>query len=73
MPSLMRFITVLAVLAAAGFASIFALATFVTPTTREMTVTIPTQRLKTQPVAAAPANPQSAGAESGASGTTATR
>lgn len=63
MPSLMRFLTVLGTLAALGFASLFALATFVTPKTREMTVTIPAQRLKPQAIDAAAKNPQTAGAE----------
>ncbi|WP_040577346.1 hypothetical protein [Methylopila sp. M107] len=74
MPSLMRFVTVIAVLAAVGFASLFALATFVSPRTREMTVTIPAQRLKAAPaVAAAPNNPRTAGAEASSGGTPATR
>lgn len=68
MPSLMRFVTVLTVLVALGFASVFALATFVSPRTREMTVDIPTQRLKAQPVAAAQPPARTAGAEPGAAG-----
>lgn len=66
MPSLMRFLTVLGTLVALGFASLFALATFVTPQTREMTVNIPAQRLKPQTVDAAAKNPRTAGADSGA-------
>lgn len=65
MPSLVRFLTVLGTLAALGFAALFALATFVTPQKREMTVTIPAQRLKPQTVDAAAKNPRTAGAEAG--------
>lgn len=65
MPSLMRFLTAIAVIAAAGFGSLFALATFVTPRPREMTVAVPSQRLKAQPAqAAAPQEPRTAGASS---------
>jgi hypothetical protein len=66
MPSLMRFLTVLAALAAAVFATLYSLATFVTPQTREMTVTIPSQRLKPPSATAAARNPQTAGAEAAA-------
>ena len=52
MPSLMRFLTVLGVLAALGFGAVYALATFVTPRPREMTVTIPVDRLRAQPAQA---------------------
>ena len=45
MPTLFRFLVVVAVLAALGFAAVFSLATFVKPETREMTVTIPGNRL----------------------------
>ncbi|MDR4308797.1 hypothetical protein IHQ68_19420 [Chelatococcus sambhunathii] len=70
----MRFVTVLTVLVALGFASVFALATFVSPRTREMTVDIPSQRLKAQPVAAAAQPPaKTAGAEAGAGGASTTR
>jgi hypothetical protein len=41
MPSLFRFLTVVAILAGIGYGAIFALANFVTPKSREMTVTIP--------------------------------
>ncbi|MBO4225522.1 MULTISPECIES: hypothetical protein [Bradyrhizobium] len=41
MPSLFRFLTVLAVIGGIGYGIIFALANFVTPKSREMTVTIP--------------------------------
>jgi hypothetical protein len=40
MPSLFRFLTVVAALGAIGYGVIFALANFVNPTPREMTVTI---------------------------------
>jgi hypothetical protein len=63
MPSLMRFLTVVGAIAALGFATLFALATFVEPRPREMTVTIPSQRLKPQPVEAVARNPKTAGAE----------
>jgi hypothetical protein len=63
MPSLMRFLTVVSALAAICFASLYALATFVDPRPREMTVTIPSQRLKPPPAAMAEKNPQTAGAE----------
>ncbi|WP_271200713.1 hypothetical protein [Methylopila turkensis] len=52
MPSLMRFLTVIGVLAGLGFGGMYALATFVTPRTREMTVTIPTNKLRAQPTEA---------------------
>ncbi|MFJ5488175.1 hypothetical protein ACIKTA_11410 [Hansschlegelia beijingensis] len=41
MPSLIRFLTVLGVVGALGFSAVYALATFVTPRSREMVVTIP--------------------------------
>jgi hypothetical protein len=41
MPSLFRFLTVVAVIAAIVYGVIFSLANFVTPKPREMTVTIP--------------------------------
>jgi hypothetical protein len=44
-PTLFRFLVVVAVLAGLGFAAVFALATLVEPQPREMTVTIPSQRL----------------------------
>ena len=45
MPTLFRFLVVLALLAGLGFAAMFALATLVEPEPREMTVTIPSSRL----------------------------
>jgi hypothetical protein len=44
-PTLFRFLFVVAVLAGIAFAAIFALATFVEPVPREMTVTIPNSKL----------------------------
>ena len=41
MPTLFRFLLVVAILAGLGFAAIYVLATFVEPQPREMTVTIP--------------------------------
>jgi hypothetical protein len=40
MPSLLRFLTVVAVIAGLSYGAIFALANFVNPKPREMTVTI---------------------------------
>ena len=40
MPSLLRFLTVVAVIGGIGYGALYALANFVTPTPREMTVTI---------------------------------
>jgi xanthosine utilization system XapX-like protein len=44
MPSLFRFLTVLAVIAGILYGVIFTLANFVNPKPREMTVTIPSDR-----------------------------
>jgi hypothetical protein len=41
MPTLFRFLGIVAVLLALGYGALFALASFVEPTSREMTVTIP--------------------------------
>jgi hypothetical protein len=46
MPTLFRFLAVIAVIAGLGFAAMFALATFVQPEPREMTVTIPNSRFQ---------------------------
>ena len=46
MPSLIRFIVTLAVLAGLVYAGMFALATFVEPGSREMKVRVPQDRLK---------------------------
>lgn len=44
LPTLFRFIFVIAILAGLGFATMFALATFVQPDTREITVPVPSNR-----------------------------
>lgn len=41
MPSLLRFLLVIGVLAGVIYGAIYALASFVQPTTREITVTVP--------------------------------
>jgi hypothetical protein len=41
MPSLFRFLTVVGIIAGIGYGALFALANFVNPKPREMTVTIP--------------------------------
>lgn len=45
MPSLFRFLIVLGVLAGLAYAGMWALATFVEPTPREMEVQVPAERL----------------------------
>ena len=45
MPSLMRLIFALGLLGGAAYGAMFVLANFVTPTPREITVTIPADRL----------------------------
>ena len=47
-PSLFRFLTTLAILGALIYAGMFALATFVEPTPREMSVSIPNSKLQPQ-------------------------
>ena len=44
MPSLFRFLTVVAVIAGVVYGVIFALANFVNPSPREMTVTVPADK-----------------------------
>ena len=44
MPSLFRFLTVVGIIAGLIYGALFALANFVTPKPREMTVTIPADR-----------------------------
>ncbi|HLI99184.1 MAG TPA: histidine kinase [Bradyrhizobium sp.] len=44
MPSLFRFLTVVAVIAGAVYGAIFALANFVNPKPREMTITVPADK-----------------------------
>jgi len=46
MPSLLRFITVVAILAGAGYGSMVALVNYVEPRPREMTVRIPPAKLQ---------------------------
>ncbi len=48
MPSLFRFLTVVGILAGLIYGAIYALATFVNPDLREITVTIPRDRLTKQ-------------------------
>lgn len=55
MPTLTRLIAFLAVIAAIAYGAMLALATFVEPTTQEMSVEIPASRLKPVPVAPPPA------------------
>ena len=45
MPSLIRFLAILGVLAAIAWAAMLALATFVEPQQREMTQAVPAQKL----------------------------
>ena len=45
MPSLIRLLLVLGVLGGGAYGAMFALANFVTPKQREMTITIPTNKL----------------------------
>jgi hypothetical protein len=47
-PTLFRFLAVIAVLAGLGFAAVFYLANFVEPETRDITVTIPPNRMPTR-------------------------
>ncbi len=44
MPSLFRFLIVVGVLAGIGYGAMYALATFVQPTPREITVSVPPDR-----------------------------
>jgi hypothetical protein len=44
MPSLLRFLMVVGIIGALGYAAIFALATYGAPTPREITVTVPQDR-----------------------------
>ncbi|MCT4657027.1 MAG: histidine kinase [Cohaesibacter sp.] len=46
MPSLIKFLIVLLILAGAGYGALFALANFVDPQPKEMTVRIPAKDLK---------------------------
>ncbi len=73
MPSLMRFLTIVATIVAMGFAAVYSLATFVTPRTREMTVAIPAARLKAAPPETAAKASPAVGAEASADAGAATR
>ena len=46
MPSLFRLLTVVGIIAGIGYGVVFALANFVNPKPREMTVTIPPDRFQ---------------------------
>ncbi|HLZ06183.1 MAG TPA: histidine kinase [Bradyrhizobium sp.] len=48
MPSLFRFLAVVAVIVGVIYGAIYSLANFVTPTSREMTVTIPPDKFLKQ-------------------------
>jgi hypothetical protein len=48
MPSLLRLLTVLAIIFALGYGAIFALATFVSPKPREISVTVPPSKFVKQ-------------------------
>ncbi len=45
MPSIVRFLVFLLVIGGLGFAAVFALATFVEPEPREVTISVPSSRL----------------------------
>jgi hypothetical protein len=47
-PTLFRFLAFVAILAGLAFAAMFALATFVQPSPREISVTIPNSKLQPQ-------------------------
>ena len=48
MPSLIRFLIVIGVIFGLGYAAIFALATFINPKPREITVTVPPDKFVKQ-------------------------
>jgi hypothetical protein len=48
MPSLFRFLLVVGIVAGIGYGVMYVLATFVRPSTREMTVTVPPDRFYKQ-------------------------
>jgi hypothetical protein len=54
MPTIIRFVTTLIVLAVLFGAAVFALGNFVEPRIREMTIRIPPSRLEPRPVPRAP-------------------
>ena len=49
MPSLLRFLTVIGIIFGIGYGVIYALATFIHPKPREITVTIPPDKFVKQP------------------------
>ena len=49
MPSLLRFLTVIAIIFGIGYGVLWALATFIHPTPREITVTVPPDKFVKQP------------------------
>jgi hypothetical protein len=55
MPTILRFVTTLIVLAALFGAAVFALGNFVSPRLREMTIRIPPSRLEPRPAPRPPA------------------
>lgn len=55
MPTIVRFLTVLVILAGLVGVAVFALGNFVEPNTRQMTIRIPPGRLMPRPIAPAPA------------------
>jgi hypothetical protein len=55
MPTIFRFFLTLVVLAAIAGAAVFYLANFVEPNTRQMTIRIPSSKLKPTPLAPMPA------------------
>jgi len=69
MPTIARFVTTLAVIAALGGAAMFYLANFVTPRNREMSVRIPASELEPVPIIkpAPPPQPEPEPAEENAS------
>ncbi|MFZ0071894.1 MAG: histidine kinase [Xanthobacteraceae bacterium] len=48
MPSLLRFLLVIGIIGGLGYGVVFALATFVNPSSREITVTVPPDRFYKQ-------------------------
>ncbi len=48
MPSLIRFLIVIGIIFGLGYAAIFALATFINPKPREITVTVPPDKFVKQ-------------------------
>jgi hypothetical protein len=72
MPTLMRFVFTLVVLAALFGAAVYALGTFVQPNTRQMTIRIPSSRLEPTPLPPMPApSPPATAVENTAAGTAA--